>query len=160
MHTQRLSALADFLDTVPAENFNIDTWASTKGSRYMRESAVEKLFTETAEHWDARELRVETNVDGALECGTAACAVGWAAINPEFRAQGFTLKREPGASHLQPSYGGRSGWSAVDAFFELSGKDADILFSGSSYIGTVLPSHVAARIRYAVKTDLLSAVPQ
>jgi len=60
---RRLLMLADLLDTVPKEQFDLSCWAhKPKGKR----------------------------IGG---CGTTACAVGWATTHPGFKKAGLRLKK-------------------------------------------------------------------
>lgn len=88
-------------------------------------------------------------------CDTSACAVGWAAQDPKFKADGFKLARplldyEPHPVY-QPVKGGpfTEGWEAVCEFFELTHEDAEWLFSIDCYddFVAVKPRDVAKRIR-------------
>jgi hypothetical protein len=63
MNAQRLLKLADFLDTVDPSNFNYNYW-----------------------HTGLREPRTAPQEP---ECGTTACALGWAAHVPEFQEAGL-----------------------------------------------------------------------
>ncbi len=60
----RLLRLADFLDVLPAKRFDFGSWVGTSWG-------------------DTQDL----------SCGTTACALGWAATMPEFRALGLRLAR-------------------------------------------------------------------
>jgi hypothetical protein len=62
-----------------------------------------------------------------FDCGTPACALGYAAVDPEFVEQG--LRR-----HLfDVDYAGYRGYSAAQLFFELSWSGTRYIFSGTSY---------------------------
>lgn len=67
-NTPALRTLAAFLRTVPRKKFNYCSWA---GPEYNGAAT-------------------------AVDCGTTACAFGWATAIPEFRAQGLCLKGTPG----------------------------------------------------------------
>lgn len=64
-------------------------------------------------------------------CGTVACAVGYAAFDPAFIAEGFTLQphaypdepRERG--WLEPRYQDLTAWDAVNAFFDIEDRRID-----------------------------------
>lgn len=114
-------------------------------------------------------------------CGTTACAVGWAALDPGFREEGFHLVAiktrvwsseqiffEPSqlsdvkAGLLWDSFGGapcfedKKNWDAVRAFFGVTQPQARWLFLPSSYseVEARNPRAVARRIR-----TLLDATP-
>lgn len=116
---QRLRKLADFLKTLPEAKFDIGDWA-TKG--------------------------FNPGNPEASQCGSAACAVGWACAMPEFQAEGLHMHNctpiyvlEDG-SHYQH-------WYAARFFFGLNFDESQRLFSGSYYPGgEAKPSEVAERI--------------
>jgi hypothetical protein len=58
------------------------------------------------------------------DCGTVACAVGWACRSPTIQAEGLTLD-ETGS----PSFQGQGAFGAVAAFFGLSVIEAWAVFS-------------------------------
>ncbi len=64
MHVDRLLLLADFLETVPPERFDMARW--------------------TGVDWAGK---------SDLSCGTAACAMGWATTIPQFRKLGLKLNK-------------------------------------------------------------------
>lgn len=78
------------------------------------------------------------------ECGTSACAAGWADIIPEFRAAGYSCKSQHG-----PIYGEKEGFAALRAFFELDYESSWHLFFALEYPDpdSIAPSDVTARIR-------------
>lgn len=57
------------------------------------------------------------------DCGTTACAVGWACSFPELQEQGLIYK------DFFPYYEDNMGWAAVHSFFGLTRLEADTLFS-------------------------------
>lgn len=65
-------------------------------------------------------------------CGTAACAVGWMAQDPWHNRQGLRLGIDQ-RGNLDPFFRGYdckilAGWNAVEAYFQISGKEARSLF--------------------------------
>lgn len=66
-----------------------------------------------------------TRVDGW--CGTQACAVGHAMLDPYFNRAGFCR------AGAVPSYNGSRNWDAVVKFFGISGAAAVWVFSADSY---------------------------
>lgn len=67
---------------------------------------------------------------------------------PRFKHLGLQMK----ATHMDPTYfaprfHSNVGWGAVDRFFDLSGKEAEILFSPNCYDENVGPAEVARRMR-------------
>lgn len=65
--------------------------------------------------------------DGRPACGTSACAAGWAATIPSFRAVGFRLinSRTMG---IYPGLGRARGWAALEKFFVLNRMQVCELF--------------------------------
>lgn len=88
----------------------------------------------------------------AVECGTAACAVGLACLSGEFSHDGLSaVKYQDGT--ILPIYGEASNWDAVQGFFGLSQRQALYLFDENSYDvrqGQLAAAAVAARIRALV----------
>lgn len=99
-----------------------------------------------------RELPATHHIGFDLEtwhCGTSACAVGHACINPEFRAQGLDLYVNTKGVAI-PQYANLTGWDAVEDFFDLGMGDCERLFAEWRYPngnGTT-PRQVADRIEY------------
>lgn len=84
-------------------------------------------------------------------CGTACCAVGWAAQDKWFNERGLSISK---GRHMQaPQYKGRKGWAAVQQFFHLTLFEAEKLFSSLHYKPEDIhnPKAVADRIRKFVK---------
>lgn len=147
MNIERLTKLAELLDTVPPERFNMDYWGLA--------SAYSNL----------KELNV-------AECGTSACALGWACSIPEFQAAGLHLHRN-GTSirydHFEPRFKTRSeaypaleaiyeGFKAGAKFFGITLEQSEWLFLPREYEPpgfdqdedppiVITPADVAARIR-------------
>lgn len=86
-------------------------------------------------HW-------ETEKD---DCGTVACAVGYAMRDPDFIACGLS------ARNMSPIYINDVGteylsWYAVEKFFDICEFDTYHLFHSASYKGNVRPEDVSARL--------------
>jgi hypothetical protein len=114
---KRLMKLADFLDTVPPKHFDMEDY--TRG-----------LWTDDGE-FSAKRL---TN----HECGTSACALGWAATIPEFKKAGLTLAwgiPECRGAPLSPT---------AKRFFGITEREADTLFYSHWNAG---PKAAATRCR-------------
>ena len=84
------------------------------------------------------------------KCGSAACAVGWAASDPQFKKEGFKLYSglfgpDDNRQVFTPSYGDLGGWSAVEKFFGIDFDHAQYLFSDEAY-GSATKEHVIQRI--------------
>lgn len=87
-----------------------------------------------------------------LECGSAACALGWAAVHPPFVEQGLRYIDEV------PVYGDFRNYYAGGVFFGLTRQQCMDLFNPSRYDvedeETIKPTDVMARIR-----DLIGYYP-
>lgn len=133
MHKDRLLMLANVLDNVTPEKFDLGCWRKQS------------------------------------ECGTTACAVGWAMVTPAFNKLGLTsysYDYEEGI-HLQiPVYGEEEGFNAVMSFFDITRDVAVYLFTyefyDKDYINrqSVTPAMVAERIRALVGPTKLAAEPR
>ncbi len=77
------------------------------------------------------------------DCGTIACAGGWAALDPGFQADG--LKPDAG----MPTYAGERGFAALIRFFGLSSVTLFMPYGYPlhRYPGRIRPADVAARVR-------------
>lgn len=109
---------------------------------------------------------------GSWACGTTACAIGWAALDPTFRNEGFRLeveyfvplfgtRRRADATKLShtnvswrrlqpdsyPVFGGYEDYEAVMLFFGLSKDQAHRLFDRAAYGNAGTATDVAKRIR-------------
>ena len=120
---QRLLMLADFLETVPEKKFDINVWRRDKNS------------------WDISDGNLIT------ECGTVACAVGWACALPEFQKMGlwydlYPIYQIPGTEMKYEA------WDAIQQFFDLDLGQSLYLFHSSAY-GKVYGTreNVVSRIR-------------
>jgi hypothetical protein len=109
---ERLTLLANFLDTVPKHRFDYETWVG--------------------HNWQGKP---------DLSCGTTGCAIGWAMTMPEFtklgyglvarksfyRSDGFdVLFKMPGTVSLE------SAWYAGQQLFELNVDEFNYLFTPGS----------------------------
>jgi hypothetical protein len=82
----------------------------------------------------------------AWYCGSAACAVGHAALSDQFP--------ELTRSENCPKFGSyTSGWTSVEAYFDVSMNVAERLFQATSYDDSVKPCDVSARIREELAND-------
>ena len=138
MKKRRLLKLADFLDTVPRNKFDIGRWFSPVG-----EGAVFPVG--------------EIPVVGA--CNTTACAAGWATTIPTFKRAGLHLEPserygvdgETGLVVMIPAYGDLRTQLALEAFFGLPGRLAEFIFMPIGYRnGYATPKEVAKKIRRVV----------
>lgn len=85
-------------------------------------------------------------------CGTAACAIGWAATDEWFNSRGLTL--DCGMTG-NPQFNDKENWAAVAEFFKISVADATYLFSAYSYkrADDVKPGQVAKRIKKYIRAQ-------
>lgn len=82
-------------------------------------------------------------------CGTTACAVGFAALDPWFNKRGFKMDIEG-----SPVFKFHIGWEAVHTFFGIKPSEAHHLFSDHSYDSNPTgPSEVADRIMRFVEDN-------
>lgn len=92
-------------------------------------------------------LRVLENIPedqfdlGEWECGTKACAIGWAARDAWFQDQELHLTAS------DPIFKNLFGWDAVENFFQISKNQAVYLFSINSYKEDQSLSAVISRIK-------------
>lgn len=128
--SRRLLKLAEFLETkVPRKQFSMHKWVSHHG-----------------------ESGIPLNEDVG-DCGTAACAMGWATAIPSFQRAGLHLARggkEYGRHHMKmtPLYQRQRGMNAAAKFMAIDFDDATALFDPEFNDGT--PKQVAKRIRQFV----------
>ena len=130
VHIDRLNRLADYLDTLPVEQFNLIEWVTDAQMDPMTEEIVPG-------------------------CGTVACAVGHACMIEDFKKQGLG---QYGEYPFSPTYGALTGWDAVQAFFGVGYFDAWQLFDYScyGYEDRTPPSEVALRIRQFIAENPIS----
>lgn len=142
---RRLLKLAAFLDTVPRQRFNYETWVGAS--------------------WQGAP---------DLSCGTTACALGWAASMPTFRRLGLHLVAIPGVnpnseweSGAYVVYGNLEAEEAGAALFGLTFDESVFLFGPDTSLeglawqspgSTATAKQVATHIRKFVKNRDLVAV--
>lgn len=100
-------------------------------------------------------------------CGTAACALGWASLDPKFNAAGLELVAEfedgrlvsftsigndDDPDQVFPRFQGRNGFDAGALFFDISYEESTFLFDPSSYdTGEPTPADVISHIEVLLK---------
>jgi hypothetical protein len=145
MNKARLLTLATFLDTVKPIKFNLFHWRDR--------------FSSEPKPWaTGSDGRVElTDEVLRTDCGTTACAIGWACSMIEFQAMGLGwLVGKGHPSYTDPVSEVRwTNWEAVHHFFGISNEVAQNLFNYSEYEQDDIefvakPSDVAQRIRETV----------
>lgn len=125
---RRLLKLAEFLRTVPSNRFYYGAWniSSDLGPK----------------EWKKGEKK--------LECGTAACALGWGTTIPSFRRAG--LKLMPGLVRLDHEDGDSDfGFEAGVSFFGITYGESEYLFSPAGGEGNATPKQVAKKIEKFVE---------
>jgi hypothetical protein len=99
------------------------------------------------------------DVTPSSDCGTAACAAGWATRCPAFHAEGLTTDEGWSPRYIDPRdpYERRyDGYDALEKFFALPDRDCRYLFSKENYTDPT-PATVAARIRAFVAARTTTA---
>jgi hypothetical protein len=145
MNIERLKHLIEVLKKVPEEKFNLEFWRNYDEADPFDESfdTITKKALRKYGLGTIRELS-DSDFDVVMDCGTVACAVGWATSDREFNAQGFYYG-------LYPYYTDETdktyyNWNAVEKFFEIEPITAQQLFSEESYIFFAKPIHVIERM--------------
>ena len=146
---KRLEKLADFLETIPPEKFDMQVW--------MKVSFTALSNLHKSEVYDDLVLEpVDANV-----CGTAGCALGWATTIPSFRKAGLRLfNKVKKDGNTLTSWGctvrlvdPKTGqfiattYEAAAIFFGLTDDEATDLFCFWHYGRGSTPKSVARKIR-------------
>lgn len=89
-------------------------------------------------------------------CGTVACAVGHACLDPRFNSLGLHLdtdRRQP-----LPAYEGAEDWDAVEQFFDIDDETAEHLFYRTTYPDDedTNISQVIKRVEKAIEEELFN----
>jgi len=132
IRTDLLETLKEFLKSIPAERFNLLFWRNKSVKTGLFISDME-LYT---------------------DCGTSACAMGWAAALPEFKEAGLSFE---GTSIVLRNKDGdllHEDFYAVKEVFGFTGLDVgNCLFSNAYYTdeddyerNVVKPERVISRI--------------
>lgn len=139
-----LTLLADKLETVPRDHFDLRDWWLEDGRGRDRTEVI-NLYTERGD------------LTGRTVCGYAGCAMGHAAQMPEFQRRGLSLDelddhrgvRSMNICYLTPGNKLRRGFSAVESLFNIDFDQALHLFHADSYPADEItdPAAVARRIR-------------
>lgn len=145
--------------------FDIGSWA------YLKDRKSERKYVEN------KYKDLNCDIAKKVGCGTAACALGSAAMYEPFVKKGLKIKSQydgwaSGSEWLdfEPSYKGHTGTDAGTAFFGITEKEASYLFMPDAYhepenyfgemrfsdalkkgltkaVRTVKPKHVSERIQ-------------
>lgn len=130
MNKRRLETLAKFLWKVPPENFRMAQWFVGKGNPVVM---------------------LREHLNNPHKCGTAACALGWACIIPEFAEAGLRFSDGP---HKIPIYRDLSNYAAGAKFFGITEGQSENLFYSGRYRGpsdSITPKMVSRRIRALIR---------
>lgn len=100
-------------------------------------------------HWPDKFDMKDWHVDRTL-CGTRACAVGWGATMPEFRAMGLHLA-DGFNNSKRPAFGVLLGQQAVCQFFDVTIAQAITLFSVDHAEIMETPQQWAAHYRLFIR---------
>lgn len=111
----RLTKLADYLASLPAKankHFNMDAFFDHEGDHDIKspQSALTKF-----------------------DCGTSACALGWATTIPSFRKSGLKMD-EHGDVQFEDSK--HNCFMSASKFFNITKYEAEYLFDGKTRVKT------------------------
>jgi hypothetical protein len=128
---RRLTALIDFMEKLPPEagpHFSMHAcWASHTGPHPMQG---------------------EVSQDSLMDCGTKACAFGWAGAVPSLRAEGLKINwTEIKKDHFVASSGADDGME----FFDITRDQFWLLFNDDHMDNDTSPQAWAMRARDLVK---------
>lgn len=141
MNVERLRQLASLLRADAANptgvKFDLGVWAAP-GDPTQDGSTTHYEFDQPLPKQDV------TSLDGAkvkpipMTCNTFACALGLAAIYPEFQKQGLNytfLYGGPDAmiGAMIPTFEGDTGWNAGAKFFDIAQDDSRYFFDPDCY---------------------------
>lgn len=93
-----------------------------------------------------------------MRCGSTACALGHAALDPWFKDRGLHIElRTPDRvrPYFEPVHANRHGMMAACHFFDLDFRDAEFLFEPCEYVGNsaaeISPMQVIERVDWLLK---------
>ena len=145
MNIERLKHLIEVLKKVPEEKFNLEFWRNYDEADPFDES-FDTITNESLKRHGFETLAElsDATFDVVMDCGTVACAVGWATSDPVFNAQGFYYGPCPNyTDETDKTY---YNWDAVEQFFEIEYPIAQCLFSEETYSFFAKPTDVIERI--------------
>lgn len=132
--------------------FNLDDWMSTYTKEDYNE-LTEKYGGDFAD--DSKRIMIPH------KCGATACAVGYAGLDPWFRARGLSTSIDGDVKYVLPGEnedddGAYDGFDAAAEFFGISADNAFYLFSDVSYAdrSATGPDQVITRIKQMIEDDL------
>lgn len=129
---------------------------------YWNADPFDSNWTKSLDDLDAGQL---SSLSIVADCGTSACACGFAALDPWFRDKGFRFVRDSRGSEIRfyPDLTKDlyyADWAAVREFFNLNNYESRRLFSTMQYkdreteriipAGIIRPLHVIKRIEQLI----------
>lgn len=153
MNIERLSKMSAFLRALPPQQrdlFSLREW--------LQVDEAEGYAAGSTPNGELQDLTPPQLMEKALKCGYSACAIGWATMMPEFKAEGFGFEWHH--SHFdgytfRPHFEGEANWEAVQKFFGITYDHATELFSAYEYgldADDITPEMVACRIDRLITT--------
>ena len=124
----RLKHLVTVLKRVPRAKFKMDTWYSDHYFKRKRRVTVPDSFVD-------------------VDCHTAACALGWASLDKQFRKEGLVM------SFGTPEYNDNCGVYAAVDFFNIEAEEAKKLFMPSTFYPAfwITPGRVIRRVKKLIR---------
>lgn len=122
LYGKRLLQLADFLETIPDRNFDMNTF-------YRR--AIENEHDAFSYSAFSYSLPNRRQSKPELSCGSTACAGGWATACPSLRRQGLRMSEDADILMFNPKSGrcvSRDTRGTLSKFFDLNSDEIDQLF--------------------------------
>jgi len=107
----------------------------------MNRRRLRKLADFLEDHVIEKWFDMQTIADDGFdvrECGTAACCIGWTPMafprsGIKFNRRCYNGKDETGGYDLEVVYQGHEGFPAVEAFYDLTVDEGELLFEPSNY---------------------------
>lgn len=124
----------------------------------LRENAANPVGAK----FDIRDWYGSFDKNKPISCGTTACAMGLAALLPEFQAMGLKYETVENTNNeivpIAVSFAGHEGLSAAESLFDISYSLADSLFTPRDYPsgkrrGAEGELEVAERLEYLAAND-------
>lgn len=131
MNVERLKRLRDIMvaineiDPNPGEDnslFNLSYWVGDS-----------KGLTNKEDHIQAPEQKDLSSLD-FVKCGSACCALGWAAVDPLLSSQGLYLKKAVGFGHDVIRFKESKNYEAGARFFDITERQSKYLFDPESFM--------------------------
>lgn len=113
-------------DTRKVQSFSLVGWL---GNDYISRPYDERRALDLRAEFDQADVHEASLTLVPHECGTTACACGYAGLDRWFRDAGFQTSHNGWVEFKE-----HFGWDAVKKFFRLNQADASYLFDAKSYI--------------------------